>query len=155
MNRWCERFNAAHDRTLARCASLEVKLVAANAEIARLREAAAKAHRKAEAGEHEVLEDEGGEGGEDEEKENTLVVPSTPVHRQLAAVRRESRESVKRNCKSLVADKREGELTYSRPRVQESAVAPGAHAQLALFVQPVTTSWMLKLNLYLLDLLTA
>ncbi len=40
MGRWCERFNMAHERTLARCNSLEIKLSAANQEVARLREAA-------------------------------------------------------------------------------------------------------------------
>ncbi|GMK53521.1 hypothetical protein CspeluHIS016_0101070 [Cutaneotrichosporon spelunceum] len=39
MGRWCERFNSAHHRTLARCAELEVKLKTANEEVARLRDA--------------------------------------------------------------------------------------------------------------------
>lgn len=43
MNRWCERFSALHERTLARCSALEDKLGAANAETSRLKEGAANA----------------------------------------------------------------------------------------------------------------
>lgn len=68
MNRWCERFNAAHDRTLARCAALEGKLSAANAEVARLREAAAKAEAAALGGEKEVLDE-----GKEEEMEQVRL----------------------------------------------------------------------------------
>ncbi|TXT14088.1 uncharacterized protein COLE_00281 [Cutaneotrichosporon oleaginosum] len=72
MGRWCERFNSAYDRTVARCATLEVKLSAANEEVARLREAARVAAHPVE---------------RDTADEYAHTSTPSPVHRQVAAVR--------------------------------------------------------------------
>ncbi|BEJ14006.1 hypothetical protein CspHIS471_0311800 [Cutaneotrichosporon sp. HIS471] len=79
MGRWCERFNSAHHRTLARCAELEIRLGAANEEVARLRDAARVASARFEEQEQEKEKEKG----------------NTPVHRQVAVVRQDSTGSTR------------------------------------------------------------